>query len=43
MPKKKRIPPEVSAYMSRIGKRGYKAKVKKLVAKGKVKKDEAKN
>jgi hypothetical protein len=36
MKKKKRVPPEVSAYMSRIGKAGYRAKVKKLIARGKV-------
>jgi len=30
--KKKRVPSQVSAYFSKIGKNGYKAKVKKLLA-----------
>jgi hypothetical protein len=30
--KKKRVPKEVSAYFSKIGKAGYKAKVKKILA-----------
>jgi hypothetical protein len=29
---KKKVPPEVSAYFSKIGKKGYKAKIKKLGA-----------
>jgi hypothetical protein len=34
--KKKRVPKEVSAYFSKIGKNGYKAKVKKLLSGKKV-------
>jgi hypothetical protein len=34
--KKKRVPKEVSAYFSKIGKQGYRAKVKKILDKAKV-------